>query len=101
MGSWGRAAAIGLFVTSAPLGQFGLPAHGEDGPVERLTTDTPEFCQHLVGRLEQAEQAKPTSQAVLTLAGEGRRMCDHGEARRGVHRLRRAMRMLMDEQSKD
>lgn len=100
MGSWGRAAAIGLVVTSAPLAQLG-PSREWQGPAERLTTDTPEFCHHLLKRLEQAEQAHPPSPVVLALSGEGRMMCDHGEVRRGVHRLRRAMRMVMEAQGKE
>lgn len=101
MGSWGRAAAIGLFVSSAPVGQLGLPSRDGQGPVEQLTTDTPEFCHHLLKRLQQAEQAHPPSPTVLALSDEGRMMCDHGEVRRGVHRLRRALRMVMEAQSKD
>ncbi len=101
MGPWGRAAAIGLVATSAPLGQIGLPQSWQDGRVERLTTDTPEFCHHLSSRLTEAERITPPPQAVQTLADEGRMMCDHGEVRRGVHRLRRAFRLLMNEEPRE
>ncbi len=93
MGTWGRAAAIGLCVSTAPLG---LRQGGGQGPIEQLTTATPEFCQHLSTRLLQAERETAPPEPVLALAGEGRAMCDQGEIRQGVHRLRRAMHLLME-----
>ena len=96
MGTWGRAVAVGLCVSSAPFGQLAPVQGGEQGPVEQLTTATPEFCQHLTSRLMQAERDHAPPGPVVALADEGRLMCDHGEVRRGVHRLRRAMRLLME-----
>ena len=96
MGTWGRAAAIGICVSTAPLGQVGFRQGGGQGPVEQLTTATPEFCEHLASRLLGAGRADWPPKPVLALAGEGRMMCEHGEVRRGVHRLRRAMHLLLE-----
>ncbi len=65
---------------------------------ERLTTETTEYCLHLQDRLHQAERdrGQPLPEEARLLSNEGRLACDHGETRRGILRLRRAMRMVLD-----
>lgn len=73
----------------------GSPACGQ-APGERLTTETAEYCAHLGERLREAERGRPAPREVVRLADEGRLMCDHGEPRRGILRLRRAMQIMME-----
>jgi len=68
---------------------------GQTAP-QTVTTDTPEYCLHLrdmVTRMEQVTPAGPAS-AVASLSSEGQRMCDEGQVRGGILRLRRAIVMM-------
>ena len=61
-----------------------------------VTTDTVTYCGQLHERVEilvQAAAAAPPQQ-VLDLTTEGQRMCDHGLARGGIMRLRRALSIM-------
>ena len=79
----------------APLSPLGIPSVAGQ-PVAELTTDTPEYCSHLVDVLRRTERGRPPpTQEVVELSGQGEMMCEHGDARRGVLRLRRAMRKLL------
>ncbi len=63
-------------------------ARGEEPPPAVILTDTEEYCdhlQHLIG-----DRAVRVSEA-RRLFVEGRRMCDHGEVRAGIARLRQAL----------
>ncbi len=95
MTAWVRAAAIGMIAAAAPVGLVGVVPVAGQVPTERLTTDTPEYCSELVARLRQSAQARPAAREVAALSGEGELMCAHGETRRGILRLRRAMRLLL------
>ncbi len=68
-------------------------------PVEPLpvTTDTPEYCNTLAGRIaaEQSTHPSPPPE-VQQLAQEGQRMCDTGLVRARLLRLRRAWLILED-----
>jgi hypothetical protein len=77
------------------LGPLGVPIVDGQTPVEQVTTDTPEYCLHLLERLRQIERGRPPSQDVAFLSDEGRRMCDHGQIRAGITRLRRAMQIML------
>ncbi|HBK05132.1 MAG TPA: hypothetical protein DDZ81_04630 [Acetobacteraceae bacterium] len=71
--------------------QLAAPA----GPME-ITTDTPEYCQELllrVGNLVRLATA-PVPREVTDLTSEGQRMCDHGQTRGGIMRVRSALMML-------
>jgi hypothetical protein len=63
----------------------------------QVTTDTPEYCRKLLNRIGEvvrlATQPVPRNAADLTT--EGQRMCDHGQTRGGIMRLRSAL-MLME-----
>jgi hypothetical protein len=69
----------------------------DDPPPMEVTTDTREYCFYLVGRVHTLEQASPVPapQEVPVLAADGQRMCEHGQTRGGIMRLRRAMMLLM------
>jgi len=61
----------------------------------RMMTDSEEYCNHLNGEMSRLRNRYPTpTREVRELADEGRRMCDKGQYRGGVARLRRAL-MLM------
>ncbi len=60
----------------------------EDPPVQIITTDTPEYCVTLQQMVEGLHSPMPE---VKHLLNEGRLMCDHGDIRPGIARLRRAL----------
>jgi hypothetical protein len=65
-------------------------------PME-ITTDTPEYCQKLLNRIGDVVRlaAAPIPREAHDLTTEGRRMCDHGQTRGGIMRLRSAL-MIME-----
>jgi hypothetical protein len=73
-------------------------AQGPPGPL-RVTTDTPEYCGHLAGRIATVQHTQlATHPEADTLAAEGQHMCDIGHIRGGIARLRRALIMLLQAQ---
>lgn len=67
----------------------------QSGPME-VTTDTPAYCQELllrVGNLIRLATV-PVPREVTDLTSEGQRMCDHGQTRGGIMRVRSALMML-------
>jgi hypothetical protein len=62
-----------------------------------ITTDTPEYCQKLLGRISEMVHlaTAPIPHEATDLTVEGQRMCDHGQTRSGIMRLRSAL-MLME-----
>ncbi len=106
-------AGVGLIAASVSLGVGVIPQAGGQTPAEReqVTTDTPEFCAHLIALMREALRVRlpPPPQEVVSrtgetdqvrevnaLSSEGERMCAAGDIRRGVLRLRQAMRLLMN-----
>ncbi len=83
---------ISLLLTMAsPL--LALPwaaARAQERPMVVLT-DTLDYCEQLQHRTLQWPVMPPD---VKYLVREGRQMCDHGEIRGGINRLRRALRIL-------
>jgi hypothetical protein len=81
-----------LLLTMAPplLALSGAVARAEPQPVIILT-DTLEYCEQLQHRTQQWPVLSPD---VKYLIREGHQMCDHGEIRGGINRLRRALRIL-------
>jgi hypothetical protein len=69
----------------------GYSAHAQEPPPVRVLSDTVEYCTHLQ-QLIQERLARPPD--VNKLFADGRRMCEHGEVRRGVARLRSALWLL-------
>jgi len=66
------------------------------GPME-ITTDTPEYCQKLLNRIGELVRlaTAPVPHDATDLTNQGQRMCDHGQTRGGIMRLRSAL-MLME-----
>jgi hypothetical protein len=62
---------------------------------DRVTTDTPAYCLQLLDRVSELVRALPSPpQEVTSLSTEGQRMCDQGQTRGGIMRLRRALVLL-------
>ena len=78
---------------------FGLevmprPVSGQAAP-QQVTTDTPEYCLQLLDRIsELARIAVNPPQEATSLSAEGQRMCNQGQTRGGILRLRRALVLL-------
>ena len=62
-----------------------------------VTTDTPEYCLHLLDRVSELVRIAtlPVPREVTDLTTEGHRMCAHGQTRGGIMRLRSAL-MIME-----
>jgi hypothetical protein len=70
------------------------PAAGQVTP-EQVTTDTPQYCLQLLDRVSELARVNAhPPQEVTDLSTEGQRMCDQGQTRGGIMRLRRALVML-------
>lgn len=81
---------LALFASLAPA----MRPAGADSP-PRMTTDSKEYCMHLTVEMLKIRNRRPlTAPHVRELADEGQRMCDKGQYKGGVARLRRAL-MLM------
>lgn len=67
----------------------------QPGPME-ITTDTPEYCQQLLHRVVNLVRlaTAPVPSEVTNLTSEGERMCDHGQTRGGIMRVRSALMIL-------
>ena len=70
----------------------------DPAPLE-VTTDTPEYCIYLQDRVQTQVQlaSSPPPPEVTDLSSEGHKMCEHGQTRGGIMRLRRALLLLMHE----
>jgi hypothetical protein len=66
-------------------------------PPQQVISDTPEYCLHLLDRVSEMLHVagSPPPQEVAFLSSEGRRMCDQGQTRGGILRLRRALLLMM------
>jgi hypothetical protein len=95
------AAAFGIATALLSAG----PVVGQSGPEntpsrtaqpESVTTDTPEYCLHLRDLLSGQLQAlrRQPSTDVIYLSREGQLMCDQGQVRAGILRLRRALVLM-------
>jgi hypothetical protein len=70
------------------------PAAGQSTP-EQVTTDTPQYCLQLLDRVSEMVRVNThPPQEVTDLSTEGERMCDQGQTRGGIMRLRRALVLL-------
>jgi hypothetical protein len=65
-----------------------------------VTTDTPEYCLQLFDQVSVLVRAAttPPPQEVTSLSSDGQRMCDQGQTRGGILRLRRALLMMLHDQ---
>jgi hypothetical protein len=97
--------SLSLAGACLPLGASllisGMPVAAQVGPKGQppmeVTTDTPEYCQKLLTRITELIRlaAAPVPHEASDLTMEGRRMCDHGQTRSGIMRLRSAL-MIME-----
>ena len=91
-GMAGIAACFGLL---APLMLAG-PVTGQPAPAQ-VITDTPQYCLELLDRVSEMVRVAPAPPPaeVTHLSTEGQRMCDQGQTRGGILRLRRAIMLMM------
>jgi hypothetical protein len=85
-------------VLAVALGLMAVPGVGilaDEDPAE-ITSDTPAYCTALAQRLavmvDESHQAPETE--VVHLWSEGQRLCEHGQVRMGITRLRKAVWLL-------
>ena len=77
------------------LGATELSAQPAPPAAPHMTTPTPAYCTHLNGEIERAQGRGATLEGhARYLAAEGARMCDRGQYRGGVVRLRRALNIM-------
>ena len=83
-------ATVTLTVPLQPLSGQPLP--------QRVITDTPQYCLKLLDQVSALlRTSPPPPQEVTSLSSEGQRMCDQGQTRGGIMRLRRALVLLRNE----
>ena len=88
------AAPLMLQVPPPPATARVAPALPPATDAARMTTDTPEYCNSLHGRVDgMARDSKPPAEAI-DLAREGQRLCETGKTRSGILHLRRAFILL-------
>ena len=80
--------------TGPARGGGGLADPTGEGPggIPHFTTPTADYCAHL--NREVARQGRGPDRIARALADEGARMCDRGQYRGGVVRLRRALALM-------
>lgn len=63
---------------------------------QQVTTDTPHYCLVLLDRVSELVRglAAPPPQEVTNLSAAGQQMCDRGQTRGGIMRLREALVLL-------
>jgi hypothetical protein len=73
----------------------GIPVVGQ--PPQQVTSDTPEYCSRLLDRISELARTAPAPPPyeVTSLSIEGQRMCNQGQTRGGLLRLRRALVLLL------
>ncbi len=84
-----QSGAMFRFGLSAPL-LVAAGALGAAEPPVRVTTDSVAYCQALATRLAALPAA--AEEPALSLAEEGRKLCETGHPRTGIAKLRRALR---------
>ncbi|HVY17018.1 MAG TPA: hypothetical protein VHB27_17480 [Rhodopila sp.] len=91
--SGGMIAFAGLTV---PSGRLSAETRLQQPPME-VTTDTPEYCRQLADRVRDLVEVAPAKppREVDDLSAEGQKMCDHGQTRGGILRLRQALLLMM------
>ena len=83
-------ASLGLLAGTA------MQAGAQTAPLE-VTTDTAAYCQHLsVQVAKRAKTMKSPPPDVIRLSDEGERLCDEGQVRGGIQRLRRAWMIMVN-----
>jgi hypothetical protein len=81
--------SVGLGLAVMPM-----PATCQSTPAQ-VTTDTPQYCLLLLDRVSELVRINThPPEEVTDLSTEGQRMCDQGQTRGGIMRLRRALALL-------
>jgi hypothetical protein len=77
------------------------PVAGQPAP-QQVTTDTPQYCLVLLDRVSDLVRglAVPPPQEVTNLSAAGQQMCDQGQTRGGIMRLREALVLLQARQKR-
>ncbi len=86
----GYARVMRLLVLLPCLALMADGLHAQPAPVA-VTTDTPEYCARMIARVETGPDL---SAEMHRLLDEGRHLCERGEVRGGIMRLRRAMLLI-------
>ena len=91
------AVALGLGISSAPA-FLARPVLADSQVTPKITSHSQAYCDHLSERLDAMILVAhiPPSSEMIGLAEEGRRMCDLGQMRGGIMRLRRALLLLQE-----
>jgi hypothetical protein len=86
-----------LSLGAATLWLGAVPVASQLPPPQQVTSDTPEYCLHLLDRVSEMVRIAPAPppQEVTYLSSEGQRMCDRGQTRGGILRLRRALMLML------
>jgi hypothetical protein len=92
MGPIARTASIGAVAV-----WLGAMPVASQAPPQEVTSDTPQYCLHLLDRVSEMVRIAqtPPPREVTFLSSEGRGMCEQGQTRGGILRLRRALVMMM------
>jgi phosphohistidine phosphatase SixA len=87
---------LGLAAVLSLLPLMSLPPAGAQSTALDVTSDTTEYCERLAAQVTNLVHVshRPAPAEVADLSAEGSRMCDLGQTRAGIMRLRRAW-MLM------
>jgi hypothetical protein len=95
-----RLSGSALLVAGLGVAALGmsLRAGAQSAPME-VITDTPAYCQHLSDQVSQKARAmEQPPPEVMRLSDEGERLCDEGQVRGGIMRLRRAWLLMLHPQ---
>lgn len=84
--------AAGIGVALAVM----IPRSAPPPPIV-VTTDTELFCHQLSGKLRDLMRLapRPPEAEIVSLGDEGRHLCDIGQVRGGIQRLRRGLTLMM------
>jgi hypothetical protein len=93
-----RPLILAVGVGAAVLWLGAMPVASQSPP-QQVTSDTPEYCLHLLDRVSEMVRLAdtPPPQEVAYLSSEGQRMCDQGQTRGGILRLRRALMLMLQQ----
>lgn len=89
-------APAGLLICVGLLTAASTLEVGAQSSVLEVTSDTPAYCLRLLDRVSNLVHGSPIPPPpdVTRLSSEGQRMCDQGETRGGIQRLRRALVLM-------
>ena len=91
-----RGLLVGCAMAAMLVAVLSLWPPVSDKTVPHLTSDTRQYCLHLLDRVSSLVNIAtvPPPPEVVDLSAEAHRMCDHGQTHGGITRLRRALVLL-------